>query len=250
MAASVCQMPAKTEKLMVRKGTLALDVADGDGRILRLKGIRPPYGSGDWSELDVMARYAPAGWIEGQGVLAEIETGDRDRWGRRLARLWLVNRKPGESPKAVASGLLASGWALADPLTIGSECRKFYLVQEQRARTSKDGLWSNPWYTPLDVLNIAGLNLRAGETVIAKGQVRDVRRWKSLIFINFSKKRGKGLGLMLTRRAQRTFAAAGIKPDSLKLRKLRVRGLLEPARRPGLAPRIRLSGPEAIEFLR
>jgi endonuclease YncB( thermonuclease family) len=240
---------ARGETVQVRSVTHQLDVVLVDKRTLRIRGLRAPGGTKLWPELAEMARFGLAGWIEGQSVQAEIDAGDEDRWGRRMARLWIAPGTKNGRPIAIGPGLIEAGWAFANPGTISKPCRPEYLRRENIARAGRLGLWHSAYYTPLNALDVEALNRRTGEIVLAEGQVLDVRSWKSLVFVNFSKQRGKGLGLMLTSRVQRDFLAEGIKPDSLKGRTIRVRGLLEPGSGPNPAPRIRLTGPASVEFL-
>ena len=245
---------AASEPVTIRAVSIHLDVTLTDGRVLRMRGIRAPRGTKDWPGLAAMARFALDGWVTGKKIYAAIAAGPADRWGRQSAQLWQPADPTGKDTDAsgrtaIGPGLIAAGWAFADPLTLHQACRASYLKMEAQARKQKLGLWSDPWYGPLDPHDIKTLELRAGQTVIAEGVVKQVRRWKSLQFINFGDRKNKALGLMLTRRAQRAFKAGDVKPDSLKGRRLRVRGLLEPASRPGLSPRIRLNGPQNIELL-
>lgn len=232
-----------------------MDIVLADQRTLKIRGLRSPRGTKQWPELAQMARLALSGWIKDNQVIAHIATGKPDRWGRHLAALWVIPGKQEQTtPSAktnhpVGPGLIEAGWAITDPGSIEKACLAQYLALEDSARKAGLGLWSDQFYRPLAALDIEPLKQKAGEIILAIGQVEAVRRWKTLTFINFSKSRGKGLGLMLTRRARKAFQRQKLRPESLKGKRIRVRGLLELSRGRFKTPRISVPGPHMIEIL-
>lgn len=218
-------------------------VVDG-GRVLRLRGLRPPPGTAGWPELAAMARGALTGWIEGQAVAAAIEKGPADRWGRLLADMTFA--EPGqEQHRSVAGGLLEAGWGLADPETATAACLGQFLKLEDAARQAGLGLWADPHYKPVPATDAAALRARAGQYTLVEGKVLDVRQWRKLTFVNFARRRGEGLSLLATERGLRQFEQSGPPLRDLVGKTVRLRGLLEDRN----GPRMRLPVRAAIEIL-
>ncbi|MCC2098095.1 MAG: thermonuclease family protein [Hyphomicrobiales bacterium] len=235
--------PQTPETVTVRSVDPHLDIVLTDGRRLRLMGIRPPRGTSGWPGLSAMAQGALAGWIVGSPVRAEITAGPADRWGRLAARLWLADGV------AVGPGLIDAGWAVTDTITAPKLCLKAYLTLEESARQAKLGLWSDDSYRPIGASDLPALTARTGSLVLAEGTVLSVNRWKSLTFLNFSRRYSQGLAVMLTRRSRQAFEQSGMPPESLKGKRVRVRGLLERSNGRSRSPRMRLQTPSAIEIL-
>ncbi len=203
-----------------------MDVAIAGGRILRLRGLRPPRGTKDWPELAAMAREALAGWISTETVRARIDKGPADRWGRLSADLFAA--VPGKSrPADVTAGLIEAGWALADPETLSGPCLRPYLALEDKARRAGLGLWADARYKIVQAIDVAGLKARAGEHVLVEGKVLSVRNWRNLTFVNFARRRGEGLSLLATARRLRAFEQSGTSLQSLTGKTIRLRGLVE-----------------------
>ena len=222
-----------------------LDVELADGRRLKLLGLTPPRGTRDWPELAEMARGALAGWIVGAPALAAIQAGPKDRWGRNRARLFV---SPGASPaggRSVVAGLVEAGWGIVAPQSAVAGCLPDLLALEDKARRQRLGLWSDAWHRPVAALDVANLKARTGTFAIVEGAVLDVRPWRSVVFINFARRRTEGISLMLTRRGLVAFRKASVDPAGYKGRRVRVRGV--PVLRKGL--RMTIAGPEFIEIL-
>ena len=266
--------PQSSVEVAVRGVGIHLDIALTDGRMLRLRGLRAPRGTRTWPELAAMARAALDGWITGSRVLAEIAPGPADRWGRHAARLWLPpasgqdNSSPGDSKptsskptsskqrksgagtgEPVGPGLIEAGWAQVDPETAPQACLRDYFRRENAARQAKLGLWSDASYQPVPATDLKALTDRAGSLAMAEGTVISVNQWKMLTFLNFSRRYSDSLSVMLTRRARQSFEQAGIRPESLKDKRVRVRGLLELSNGKKRSPRMRLQSPRFIEIL-
>jgi hypothetical protein len=106
------------------------------------------------------------------------------------------------------------------------------------------GLWADPNFAPLPPDNLARLRAERGRFTIIEGKVLSVRESGSTIYVNFGARRSQGFSVIILRRNQRIFNAAGVEPKRLEGRRIRVRGVLE-ARR---GPVIEADAPEQIEF--
>jgi hypothetical protein len=259
--------PQASVEVAIRAVSIHLDVVLADGRTLRLRGLRAPRGTANWPELAAMARSALDGWITGSRLLADIAAGPADRWGRHAALLWLLpgsgasssgankstsgpsRPEKAEIGEAVGPGLIEAGWAQVDPETAPQPCLSDYFRRENAARQSKLGLWSDAAYQPVPATDLEGLTRRTGSLAMVEGTVVSVNRWKTLTFLNFSRRYSDSLSVLLSRRARKTFEQAGIRPESLKDKRVRVRGLLERSNGKRPSPRIRVQSPGSIEIL-
>lgn len=145
--------------------------------------------------------------------------------------------------------MIAAGWAQVDPETAPQACLRDYFRRENAARQSKLGLWSDASYQPVPATDLKALIDRAGSLAMAEGTVISVNKLKTLTFLNFSRRYSDSLSVMLTRRARQSFEQAGIRPESLKDKHVRVRGLLELSNGKKRSPRMRLRSPRFIEIL-
>jgi hypothetical protein len=115
------------------------------------------------------------------------------------------------------------------------------LTREARARAAARGLWASRWrvLTADETLDAPGFQ-------IVEGRVRSAKALRPGVFLDFGANWREDLSVEIPDAALDSFAAAGIDPETLKGRLVRVRGRLQPTRN---GPLITLDHPEALEVL-
>jgi endonuclease YncB( thermonuclease family) len=210
----------------VRDGhTLAL----ADGRELRLAAIEvPAHSAGALQNL-----------VAGRPLRLEKLGPDHDRYGRLVAFAFA-----GDSTDSVQQVLLAQGEARVSARVGDKACADALLATEREARARRRGLWGDPNSAPLPAENRARLMGERGHFALVEGKVLSVRASAGTIYMNFGRRWTKGFSVVIPRRRQRAFAAAGIALKQLAGRRVRVRGWIEQRR----GPIIEADAPEQIEL--
>jgi endonuclease YncB( thermonuclease family) len=211
----------------VRDGrTLLLE----DGRELRLAAI----------EVNDEARDALQSLIGGQTLRLERLGGDVDRYGRLAAFAYA-----GDARQSLQQSLLEQGGARVSARTGGKACAEALLTTERAARAAHRGLWADPNFAPLQAENLVRLTAERGHFALVEDKVLSVRESGATIYVNFGRRWTQDFTVIILKRLQRTFAAAGVEPKLLEGRRIRVRGWIE--QRGG--PIITAEAPEQIEFV-
>jgi hypothetical protein len=168
--------------------------------------------------------------------------GQADRYGRLFAFVHLADAPAGRS---VGHEMLATGYARVAAQVGDRACAIELLGHERAARDAQLGLWGEPYYSILRA--DSGTELLGGRGLFAlvEGKVLSVRESGGTIYMNFGRRGSQALTVTILKRQERIFVAAGIAPNKLENRHVRVRGWVE--ERSG--PRIEASGPEQIEIL-
>jgi len=226
-ASAACPPPA-AGTAMVR----AVDPDDtlilADGRHVVLAGVA----------LAPDARPALAALVVGRPVVLRPLPRPRDRWNRIVAHVDLA------AGGSLEARLLADGLGHAAAMGHGA-CLATLLAAEADARAAHLGVWGKGGYV-LSATDVVALAERLGVHVVAVGRVRSVRLLRSRAYINFSRRRGGGLSVMVRKR---NWARNGIGDAAgasrLEGQRLRVRGHLE--WRGG--PLIELTAEEPVERL-
>jgi hypothetical protein len=84
-----------------------------------------------------------------------------------------------------------------------------------------------------------------GRFSVVEGKVLSVRESGSTIYANFGRRWSQALTVTISKRQERNFAAAGLRPQELENKRLRVRGWVEVR----TGPQIEASRPEQIELI-
>lgn len=231
---------AQAECRLTDSGTArAAGVADGrtllleDGRDILLAGIEP----------------APA-WPAAQAELARRVTGQTlilkglssqpdDRYGRLSA---FVAVSGSETP--VQYDLVREGLARVAGAADMPGCRAALLAEEQKARAAKVGLWSDPVYDIRQAGDPALIATGRGQFAIVEGKVLSVRDSGGTIYVNFGRLWSEDFTATIPKRLQGRFTAAGLDPQALSGRWIRIRGIVE--ERGG--PWIEVVRPDQIEL--
>jgi endonuclease YncB( thermonuclease family) len=207
-------------------GTLMLD----DGRELRLAGVEIAAGSRD----------ALQALVAGRPLRLERLGPEQDRYGRLVAFAFA-----GDSGQSLQSALLEQGRARVSARIGAKPCAEALLTMERAARLAKRGLWADPNFAPLQAENLAQLQADRGRFALVEGKILSVRESGATIYANFGRRWTRDFTVIILRRQQRTFAAAGVEPKQLEGRRIRVRGWIE--QRGG--PVIMAEAPEQIELI-
>ncbi len=245
--AGSCDMPAGEARVaaVLDDFDLALD----DGRELRLAGIDPARATPSRPGFGEELRQTLAAWLSGQPVrVAPLAA--PDRWDRVPALVWVEGAPPPESAalvvpssSSIAEAVLASGFARARPEPLLPPCFSTFRTWEGQARTSRLGLWSDPYYAILDANDRDGLAQRTGAMALVEGQLRlgSGRAWTFL-------RLGRGAGTFaatLSRRAAKMLAKVGLDPGALTGRRIRIRGVLDDR----FGPQIDVTSADQVEVL-
>jgi endonuclease YncB( thermonuclease family) len=207
-------------------GTLMLD----DGRELRLAGIEVAAGSRD--ALQALA--------SGQPLRLERLGPEQDRYGRLVAYAF-----PGEAAQSLQAALLEQGRARVSARIGAKPCAEALLTKERAARLAKRGLWADPNSAPLLAENLTRLQAERGRFALVEGKVLSVRESGATIYVNFGRRWTRDFTVIILKRQQRTFTAAGIEPKQLEGHRIRIRGWIE--QRGG--PVVMAEAPEQIELI-
>lgn len=124
-------------------------------------------------------------------------------------------------------------------------CAEALLTTEGEARAGGCGLWADPNFAPLQVENLERLQAKQGHFALVEGKVLSVRESGATIYVNFGRRWTRDFTVIIFKRQQRTFTAAGIESKQLEGRRIRVLGWIE--RRGG--PVITAEAPEQIEIV-
>lgn len=198
----------------VRDGrTLAL----ADGRELRLAAI----------EADDAGHAALSALATGRVVRLATPGEAKDRYGRLIAFAFI-----GDNETSLQQRLIAQGAARVAARAGTRACAEPLLMAERAARQARRGLWADPNFAPLPADNVTGIASRAGEFALVEGKVLSVNVSGGTIYLNFGRHWTTGFSVMILRRDERIFAAAGIEPKRLEGRHIRVRGFVERRRGP------------------
>ena len=201
-----------------------------DGRELRLAAIEA--GDGGRAALQALA--------DGQTLRLEKLGEAQDRYGRLVAFAFT-----GDGPQSVQQALVEQGQARVTGRIGDKTCADALLAAERAAREARRGLWADPNFAPLRAENLIRLQAERGHFALVEGKVLSVRESGATIYVNFGRRWTRDFTIIILKRQQRSFAAAGLEPKKLEGRNVRVRGWLE--QRGG--PVIQAEAPEQIEVI-
>jgi endonuclease YncB( thermonuclease family) len=221
-----------------------LRVVDGrsvlldDGREVQISGIEipsvPPSGEPPATAAKAILEAMLLDQLVELRGLQEVT----DRYGRTVA---FVVRQNGLID--VAGELLARGHARVAAHIGDAPCAAELLSRERVARTSKLGLWSEPYYDVIEARNAPHLLAARGRFSVVEGKVLSVRESGGTIYLNFGRRWSDALTVTISKRHERIFSGAGLPVNRLEGRTVRIRGWIEERN----GPRIEASRPEQIE---
>ena len=201
-----------------------------DGRELRLAGIEAaPAGAA------LLGRLTRDKVLHLRGAV-----GAKDRYGRMVGFA-----TPGDASESLQEALIAAGAARVSARAEDLACAEHLLTLERKARQARAGLWADPNFAPLRAELGPALDAQRGKFVLVEGKVLSVRDVGGTVYVNFGRHWTRDFTLTIPRRLRRGFRAAGIEPEALAGRRIRVRGWME--RRGG--PIVEATAPGQIEVL-
>ncbi|HET7849518.1 MAG TPA: thermonuclease family protein [Pseudolabrys sp.] len=210
-----------------------------DGRVVRLAGLQVPRAARGQVHAQA-AKDALAALISGQTITLKRAGSAPDRYGR-LRTFAFAENNPGQSLNAA---LLAKGLARALPDDAIEGCAKPLLAAEAKARAGSLGFWADPAFAPLPAGDRARILALRGAFALVQGKVLSVHEAGTATYVNFGRHWSRDFSVVILRRNQRTFSAAGVEPKALDHHRIRVRGIVE--QRGG--PIIEADYPEQIEI--
>ena len=215
-----------------------------DGREVRLAAIEVPAPS-DQSPAapgGAAAKDALAALLAGSEVILRRADVPSDRYGRLFA--YAATLREGVEHEAQAD-LLANGFARVAARVGSHDCAAELLRRESAARKARLGLWANSYYDVFTADNVADVLAQRGRFALVEGKVESVRESGATIYVNFGRRWTEDFTVTILKRNARKFAAAGLEPQRLTGRRVRVRGWIE--ERGG--PWIEAANPEQIELI-
>lgn len=212
------------------------DILLGDRRVVTLPGVA--------FDRSAAAPDALATWLSQFEIRLQPLDATADRWGRTPACLSLY--RPGGAPgiSDAAESSLDQGLGRYRPDAGAHARRASLLAAERRAREARRGLWATASGGVLDAADARAVAQAAGYTIV-EGRIASVGRAAGRIYLNFGKRRGVDLSIVLSSRNISQFEAQDVAPDRLVGHRIRVRGLLD--RRFG--PQMEIVSPDALEIL-
>ena len=166
-----------------------------------------------------------------------------DRWGRIAAQVYVAPRES-HSEAWLQAFLLEIGASRLVPEPDVKPCWKSLKAEEDRARTAKTGLWGAPnaVFSPEDP---AAILKKRGELAMVEGTIIGVGESRAVFYLNFGRSWRNDFTVLILKRQAKLFDSAGLKPQALAKKRVRVSGVVDGQ----TGPRIEASMPEQIEVL-
>ncbi|MGX5733621.1 hypothetical protein [Bosea thiooxidans] len=215
-AASDCAAPAETATVRLAGLDAAGDPVLADGRNLRLVGLAPRQDAAEAQRF--RAALAPFR----DRTLELVLAGERDRWGRWPARLYLPADAPGGTRQDLALLLQRDGAAmpLAEPASLG--CVETAAPNRQAATSTHPIVAS----IAVDGHDLAAVKAQEGRYVRLEGRIASVGERSQRTYLNFSRRPGEAASIVLSRSLWRELKGAGWTAASLGGKRLRAYGVL------------------------
>jgi endonuclease YncB( thermonuclease family) len=216
-----------------------------DGRQIRIAAIEAPPApdpgeTGPRAAAGSAAKAALESILAGQTISLQRQGPDAiDRYGRIVAHVEVAGLA-----RPVGPEMVARGHARVAAMVGHTACAAELLALERTARSSKLGLWGEPYYVVRAAENGAELLAERGHFTVVEGRVWSVRESGGTIYLNFGRRWSQALTVTISKRHERIFAGAGLSPKGLEHRIVRVRGWIDVRN----GPRIEASRPEQIEM--
>lgn len=203
-----------------------------DGREVRLAAIEVPLMIEAAAIAELRKRTVAS------SILLSPLTAATDRYGR----LAMLAFEAGDDKASIDTALIARGLALA-ALRSDTPCLAALKSAEASARRAKLGLWGKTQNIGAD--NPAAILAGRGGFAVVEGKVLSVRESGGTIYLNFGRRWSEDFTATILKRNERKLTAAGVVPQQLTGRAVRIRGIVE--ERGG--PWIEVTTPEQIEMV-
>lgn len=250
---SVAAAAAACEQLRMEPGGIVVEVTDGDtvvlnnGRVVRMIGTQAPKlplgrdGFDTWP-LAPEAKQALEAMVLNKAVRLGYGGEKIDRYERHLAHVF-VDGVDGEVWAQQA--MVAQGLARVYSFPDNRACLDLLFAAEGRARLSRLGIWSDPYYSVRQAGEPSKLLDRAGHYELVEGRILLADRNSGRVYLNFGRFWKEDFTAVIESPALRIFEASGVDPVALEGALVRIRGWVDD--RDG--PRIEVTHPEQIEVL-
>jgi len=222
-----------------------VEIVDGDtlkladGTLVRLSAIDvpgdPPPAAGDRAPAGAAASFLADAVLGRPVALSPVAS---DRYGRLRAEVHLTDGR------WLQAELVAAGLARVRPASGEAGCARLLLAIETGARRARRGLWASPAFA-VRTADDPSLLTRSGLYEVIEGRVVSVARGLRLAFIDFGRDFRRDFTVMVPIAIIGDLAAAGLPLESLRGRRVRVRGLVEESG----GPAIRLADPVELELV-
>jgi endonuclease YncB( thermonuclease family) len=216
-----------------------------DGREVRLAAIETPLAvPGDEDEARVQAALAARTALETLLLGREVDLSvlGTDRYGR-LAAYAFVWTSSGEV--LVQHEMAEAGYALVSPAASAATCRTYLRNAERDARSSRLGVWGEPFSALKVAADPADVLVEQGRFALVRGKVMSVHESGGVVYVNFGQRWSEQFTVTVLKRNEGIFTGAGLNPKTLAGHNIEVRGWVE--ERGG--PAIEVSRPEQIEVV-
>jgi len=221
--------------------TVILDREISGSREVRLVGLQAPKlalgrsGFREWP-LAKESKAALSKMVLGRTVEVGFGGARMDRYGRLLAHL---TRDDG---LWVQGAMLEAGMARVYSFADNRERVADMLAVERTARGQRRGIWSHPYYA---IRNPDSVAKHINSFELVEGTVLDVAVVSGRAYLNFGDNWRTDFTVSLASKVARQFTQEGLRPESYKGRRIRVRGWLQS--RDG--PMIEATHPDQIEVI-
>ncbi|MED5549609.1 MAG: thermonuclease family protein [Pseudomonadota bacterium] len=228
--------PGETGQVTEVPGALTLTVDTGESVLeVRLAELDAPDEALSRSHLEAEAA--------GRAVRLAYAGQERDRYGRALAQVHVQTE--GGSDVWLQARLVEAGVARVLSHADNRAAARDLLVLEGFARSEGRGLWADPAHAVRDTHPDA-LAQDIGSVQLVEGRVLEATQLRSgRIYLNFGADYRTDFTVMIEAEDAPAFIEAGLGPDALETRRIRVRGWIEDEN----GPMIRIDHPERIEVL-
>jgi len=179
----------------------------------------------------------------GRNVTVAVTRRKPDRYGRRLAQVWIAGSDGHEA--WLQAEWLREGYARFAPERARQACATKLMRAEAQARTSKRGVWALHAYQPRSADDPRALSRLANTFQVVIGRVVSSSNVKGRVYVNFGRNWRRDVTALISKRQMRFFARHRIDPLALAGRRILVRGWV--TRRGG--PLIEIDHTAQIEVL-
>ena len=199
-----------------------------------------PSNSGDDTVLIGKTRAALERRVLGRSVVLAYGTTRKDRYGHRLAQVFVLPDERRETPTGgigqdeplwLQGYLVAFGLARAYSVPGSGNCLSRLVELERRAIEAKLGLWAHAAFQSRSARRVRELAQYRSTFQIVEGRIWRVGRSRSQVYLNFGRnwRRDTTLGMdkTLARVLSRKLAAMGLDISDLEGRRVRIRGWIE-----------------------
>ncbi len=175
-----------------------------DGRTVKLAGVLTPKRArnGPLADARETTEKALSTLVVGKKVELRLNGRTRDRYGRLMAQVFVVN---GKDRVWVQGRLAGDGLARVISSWDSRACAHELLAMENSAREAGKGLWGTGFFTVRSAAAEAVLTGLARNYEIVEGQVQNVAEIKGKVYINFGRNYRQDFTAFVSRKSVKLF---------------------------------------------